>query len=659
MSAIGSLVDGFVPPKGFDGDFGWVCGFSGDADFLNVACDRFTGLSDAQRSQIGRVWLGVMLDPGCAQIPLSACPGALHLLARAALPYRLLHAKVAVLGFRGSSNSTDRCVRLIVSTGNWTRQTLDASLDLAWRVDLRLADRGTQGAAQASSDLRAAWEMLSDVRPRFATDVLSDSRGSVAEENREAIERLESAVTELTARAGRTGSRFFDNRSASLLDQLPAKVSAVAGRTRRNRIFLGSGFFEAAGAADRRPSVVAAIVERLQTPGRGRPPLLTNSARVTLVVNPAACQQVAITGSALGGWSVTGALDPVGAARTLHAKFVFSANEREGSDRCSRAWVYLGSGNLTSPGFRHRALPRSDGARAQGNLEAGVVLAAGALTWAEVGDVLPIDLNGEDLSDQLGALASGDAAPERGPDVLAPPFGFLCWVEENGAGWLVPPESRDTGGAVVEALDASPCATDDRGRFAWTGGGSPVEVVVRWEIDGRTARVRVPVLDGYGRVAGRPLPPLDFDGLLIELGRFPEVRDDEHDEHDDDPSSDPMGNPVGASHPGSVDRTPIRSTMQLFEAVAARQTRMAESDWKAWCGRLEQSLLRARSCSTIAGLREIGINPVSALYRPEFRPSFAESDESPAGTLYEEVLRKVEDAWEVARLPPLFPEGEA
>lgn len=74
MSAIGSLVDGFVPPKGFDGDFGWVCGFSGDADFLNVACDRFTGLSDAQRSQIGRVWLGVMLDPGCAQIPLRPVP---------------------------------------------------------------------------------------------------------------------------------------------------------------------------------------------------------------------------------------------------------------------------------------------------------------------------------------------------------------------------------------------------------------------------------------------------------------------------------------------------------------------------------------------------------------------------------------------------------
>lgn len=55
--------------------------------------------------------------------------------------------------------------------------------------------------------------------------------------------------------------------------------------------------------------------------------------------------------------------------RSLHAKFIFSANwAKKKSNKCSSPWVYLGSGNLTKPGFMNKA-------GSVGNLEAGVVFA--------------------------------------------------------------------------------------------------------------------------------------------------------------------------------------------------------------------------------------------------------------------------------------------
>lgn len=83
----------------------------------------FSGLTRARRAHQGRILLAVMLDPGNPQVTPAEAPGALHLpVKRTGLPFALLHAKVAVLGFQ----SADRFVlRIIVSTGNWTRQTLE------------------------------------------------------------------------------------------------------------------------------------------------------------------------------------------------------------------------------------------------------------------------------------------------------------------------------------------------------------------------------------------------------------------------------------------------------------------------------------------------------------------------------------------------------
>src|SRR5258706_2591749 len=160
-----SLAQLFDPPDDYQGVFGWICGYSADAGFLEDAAERFSGLTKAQREHQGRMMLAVMLDPGNPQILPSEVPGVLHLPARSlTLPFLLLHAKVAILGFQG----LDRfLLRIIVTTGNWTRQTLEESLDLAWHIDIE--DQPAEGSRQERTDLAAVWSFLSLVRSYFDT----------------------------------------------------------------------------------------------------------------------------------------------------------------------------------------------------------------------------------------------------------------------------------------------------------------------------------------------------------------------------------------------------------------------------------------------------------------------------------------------------------
>lgn len=63
--------------------------------------------------------------------------------------------------------------------------------------------------------------------------------------------------------------------------------------------------------------------------------------------------------------------------RVLHAKFLFSAQQRVDELKCHRPWVYLGSGNLTGPGFASKM------SRQGGNLEAGVIFVPEELEWLQ------------------------------------------------------------------------------------------------------------------------------------------------------------------------------------------------------------------------------------------------------------------------------------
>ncbi|KVN05875.1 hypothetical protein [Burkholderia diffusa] len=658
-----SLAQFFDAPDAYLGHFGWLCGYSADAAFLNDALERFTGQTQARRAAGGRIALAMILDPGNPLITTVDVPGLVHLpmLGDIPRPFRLLHAKVALLGFRHQDDASRWRVRLIVSTGNWTRQTLEESLDLVWSIDAdsdMLAERDDD-VKTACADVRAAWRMIERIVPHFDTRLFTAIGGALPGESAHADRQLRHWIAQCEQAAGRARPRFVDNWDKPLLTQLPVLAERATGGAACNRLAMGSGFFESTPAdAGGAPPALLKIIAELQRTGR-----ITANCKIDVFVNPDACQAVATSVAALEehGVTVRHAHAPeavfgtvASERRKLHAKFLFAANKRANSNACTSAWLYLGSGNLTKPGLLSSANARG------GNLEAGVVFAVADLQWKAqrgvppeqvVGNVLP--LQHSDCVETDEALTAGADMPERPDECVAAPVAWLTWCDADAAGptRLQSPEPMDAL-PHVDVLDpaGAPC-----GRladaFAWPG-DRPRQVEVRWNDANGPGRATVPVLDEFGRVAATPVTALDVDEIWWQLANFPMAPDDDVPDRFGE-GFDPTV--TAGQAPATADgRTyPIRQMMELVENIAQRQTAIDEADWHAWCSRLEQTLARAADSAGVAAFVELRLNPLSPLRAAPFRPAFAEAGDSAAGARYEAALSAIEHAWAVDALPAL------
>ena len=650
-----SLTQYFEAPEGFSGRFGWLCGYSGDSTFLNIAAERFMGQTCAHRANGGQIGLALMLDPGNPQITIVEVPGVLHLPMRPDIPkeFKLLHAKVALLGF-GETDGDRWRLRLIVSTGNWTRDTLDSNVDLAWTVDLGSEDMHSNGdeAKRIRADVVAARELLWALRKQFDARLLEAKTGSATGL---ALACLEKWCNSLSRPQGIRPRFMYSRKNVSLLAQLVDRIpvrSEDARHVARNHLSMGSGFYEAPGPSDKLPGALRDIVDELR-----KHKLLTAKAVIKVVVNPSACQAIATCIDAIGaeGWTVHRPEQPVflgSAPRFMHAKFIFSANVREGTNNCTSPWIYLGSGNLTRPGF---TMGMSAGG---GNLEAGVVFASDGLQWSGgkdlapaqvVGNLLPISRSGSPVN--LSELAAGAGMEDREMVFVAAPIGWLAWDADGDAG----PALADTADEIgeYEVLDDTdvPCARIAPGRFKWPG-EQPRQARVRWGVNGRACFATVPVLDHYGRIGGTALASIELDAAWWQLDGFPMPVDPEDSVVEAD-----QENRAGTAdaRPRSAEaRYPVRDMMQLIENIAARQTALQESDWTAWCIRVEQTLKQAAGSATVVYFREVlKLNPLSPLREAPFRPAFAEHAETECGLRYDSALRSIEIAWGVDGLDSL------
>lgn len=248
-----SLSQHFDAPSDYLGEFGWIVGYSADAPFLNDAAERFTRQTSGQRAWQGVPRLALMLDPGSPQLPPVDIPGIAHLpLGKAGKLFRLLHAKVAVLGFKHAKKADCWRLRLIVSTGNWTRQTLEDSLDLCWAVTIDEKDLDRDDRALNCSDIRAAWNFVQYVRKSYDDRVLGNLGASL------------NVWTECLLRKDELPPpRFIDNRLQSFQRQLPEMVKRHGGPGLRNHLSMGSGFYEGPSGAEV-PSVLDGIWKTLR-----------------------------------------------------------------------------------------------------------------------------------------------------------------------------------------------------------------------------------------------------------------------------------------------------------------------------------------------------------------------------------------------------------
>lgn len=644
-----SLAQHFDAPDGFRGEFGWVCGFSADASFMNDAAERFTRLTKGQRAQEGKVSIALYLDPSNPQIRLPDAPGIAHLpvLDIVRRPFRLLHAKVALLAFRDGIHYQRWMLRLIVSTGNWTRQTLEDSLDVAWCIDIPSeALQDAEGIGNACADIRAAWDLFEWLGASFDTRLLDAGSRIGAPATREIVRTWIQACI----RKARGTPRLFDNRKRSVFEEVKARLVAANRVVARNYLAMGSGFFEAVAKGE-------AMIPRRIVQDLIDLRLLTKTSEVDLFVNPLACQSIAISVNGLLKASpaivVRPAATPEAAfpdkrTRGLHAKFLFSANSREGSNACSSPWVYLGSGNLTDAGFLQAA------ARFAGNLEAGVVIHPDGVEWHArrsidgervITNLLPIQWD-EDCAPQ-GSLDSGADWSPPDSEFVAPPVSHFDWHERSTGGELRV-GAGDCTGLEVLRLSGELCERLATG-FLWP---EPMPRTVRITWDAGRHEADVPVADQYGRIAATLLPAIGLEEAWWQLADFPMPPEGDSQEEGVEVDRE-QGAADKFSTPNTATATPIRQMMQLIENIAARQTELVPADWALWCTRLEQTLGQASGSGPVKEFIRLGLNPISPLYAPPFRPLFAECGASDAGKLYEQTLGRVEVAWEVAGLDRL------
>ena len=648
-----SLAGHFDAPEDYAGCFGWLCGYSADALFLDDAATRFTRLTNRQRAHQGRIELAVMLDPGNPHISLQDVPGVGHLGMKANenKPFRLLHAKVALLGFRHQDNRGDWQVRLLVSTGNWTRQTLEESLDLVWRIDVTSESLNDPSAElrQDCSDIRAAWELLAWIEQYFETGLLRAGGNGRLSETMQARQQIRQWIDACTKKA-EGPPRVFDNRNQSLLAQLPEKIQAN-GKLRRNYLAMGSGFYEAPADHGKPPEVPGAIIESLRTSG-----FLTARPDVDLYVNPMACQAIATAVKPLQAHGVTVRPATVpqtvfgeNVQRNLHAKFLFSANHRGNSNNCASSWVYLGSGNLTHPGFFHPMGASS------GNLEAGVVFFPNALCWKKnenaqddrvVTNLLPIQW-GDVIADPA-ALSAGSGMEQRDTYYVAPPVVWFTWHEDGEVHELRPGEPCAVDIQVLDAAGVA-CPKTEAG-FQWRE-AQPRHVRIRWQANGQPMEALIPIVDQYGRIAVTKLPAIDIVEAWWQLANFPLPPNEDEDEEETGGDCESAGKDGGKGRAAATGDYPIRQMMELIERIAAKQTGINQLDWTFWCNCLEQVLGQARNSEHVDYFRdELKLNPLSPLRHEPFRPSYAETCAKEPGKLYDDTLDRIEASWQVEGL---------
>lgn len=284
-----SLLNLFAAPGNRKGVFGLVCGLSADEQFMNSALDSFTGRSKPQRLYFGDISLALFYD--IHNKPLQGVPGLYNPSPGGNMPEKIacMHAKVALLGFGESAAGQPDYYRLIVSTGNWTKEAVNNSINLVWFCDYDANQK--EGQEQEAKDINEAvlfWQQLLGVNNGKSGYYQLDDLV------RERIEAFLGAIARAIPAPG-TGytprfiSNLLDGKGAVIpgafqADSMGAQVIQrfnEAGQ-RRNFIICGSGFFEQAATGDKigEPEVIQNLLGNLP---------LTKKPERWLVVNPGTC----------------------------------------------------------------------------------------------------------------------------------------------------------------------------------------------------------------------------------------------------------------------------------------------------------------------------------------------------------------------------------
>jgi hypothetical protein len=606
----------FIPPEGYFGDFGMLCGFTATRTVLQQIKAKFSG-------DTSRPVLAAFIHPTVNAI--SDVAGLTWIWMNPKQNergYALLHAKVALLGFR-QSDGDGYILRLVVSTGNWTEDPLSNSIDLYWSIDLDAQD--LMACEQECVDVYAAWNLFEWLRQpqRSDTRLLKlEYDGNLPDA------RLKKQINGIAKIAMQSSvkARFMDSREGGLMAQVTERMTQIKPRTKADKLIIGSGFFESGEGLSADSCVPELLKNKLGNK-------LNTSAGCEIVFNPAACQGIAKSDLfeklKAKKWNfkvpVSQHHNP---GAKLHAKFVLLASGVKAKDEC-KGLLYVGSGNMTRQGFVNVA-------GGNGNIEAGVVFEMPhGLIWGKsskekrsICELLP--LSGEKVWSASCLEAGQDFQQPIEPDE-SPVVTYVIWAD----GQLRGPQDS-TSEICIYGQDNQPTQLP----CSWSE-SPPLTVRLvngNWQI---------PVI--ANGVFVRPVPKeLTIEDILAGLARFPELAEQDS-EKDDDPEN-------GVNHHCTAQsQTPesqyaIRRMMQLLVALTQMQLKVAANDWPRWCREIEENLsaLAKYEKPMIYFFREAGVNPLHALLDDRMHQKGIDVE------ALQTVLERVSCIWEVSGLPSLW-----
>jgi hypothetical protein len=631
----------FAPPPNQYGTHMLLCGLSADTETLERVVASFTGESTVERAAGGLIRTVLMLDASAPPMSPLAVPGLQRLahcdLTRWSAQTSLMHAKVALLGFADEKFAAPTTFRLVVSTGNWTRETWGngAQIDMFWSTECQVGSGTTR--TDAFADTSAALTFFD----RLMQGLYSPSANHLA-----AQPLAMGWLTQWRALLGQEGrqrkSRFVHSLDKSLFAQIKQRFPDDGV----SQLVAGSGFWEQPGReAGAKPEVLKKLDELTV---RGDRYLVANPQQAGAIAHWVAANPKTARPARIDCWTLCTPRDPLQTKKTigrtfLHAKYIAGLTRVAAtqSDKGTMTFLYVGSGNLSRAGLLSKAALSSTSAPAQGagNVEAGVIL----VDKQEVPRVWSALACGDELSDgQIKAMEPGTDEQILKPQA-PPPVLFAQVVADR----LQLIRSTDAAGPLELRLEAVGPWIDvgaANNELPLKGNVPPIVWVrVPPASEDETAAVyEVPVLSEDGVCCRQAPNALEIDDVLEALLAFPSAGP-----HLPDPETSPAPT-VPSRASTTASRYPLKVIAALIEAIAQRNTVLTQEQFPVWLSQLRFLLLEQVSEADRDAIRRAGINLFPALLTPGFAPAWLK--EAPQlQAAYQTLVDDIAASWTPAR----------